>query len=651
MANELSMDEAFLKQLDAIVETHLEDEQFGVEELAKELGLSRSQLHRKLDGLTGKSTSQYIREYRLEKAMEMLQNNVATASEIAYQVGFGSPTYFNSSFNKYYGYPPGEVKLRTTLNTKNEEEAQIQVLNQLTDNITIKRRFYNLRTFIIGILALLLVVFFGYYNYANSGATITEENKESVGVNEHSIAVLPFKNMSGSPDNEAFCDGMTTAIISRLSKIKDIEKVISQTSVMTYKDQQKTMPEIADELKVHYILESGFQKSGNNIKIYLRLIDAPNDNQLWSDEYSGVWNSDDIFKIQSEVAEDVAKHMDVEITDPEMISINESPTTNNEAYNLYLLAQYQYSKGNEISFRNAIPLYEKAIALDSSFVDAYAGLGQIWIYSGLIWGIFDEQVAWSKAKTLLKKAYELDPTNIEVANELYRGYFYYDWNFVATENYLKKVFENHGFDGPKYASFNDYFLKTGRPDRAYLTIRYQSKDMPTESWSYISEAWDAYYSGKKEQSHQIISSYASMFVDDLDYLREASKLYYYLGDYKNSKKQLELIINNFSDRPPIIIWLSAVLANIDGNGKDSQKYLDQLYQQYNDNTSGSPAWFIALYYCHTKDNKKVFEWLQKSYEHHEVEMLWLREEPLLRPLRTDHRYIKLYNKIGFSEIE
>ena len=95
------------------MKVNLENEKFGVVELAAEIGLSRSQLHRRLQELRGKSTSRFIREYRLEMAMEMLKKNVATASEIAYRVGFSSPTYFNTSFHNYYGYPPGEVKFKS----------------------------------------------------------------------------------------------------------------------------------------------------------------------------------------------------------------------------------------------------------------------------------------------------------------------------------------------------------------------------------------------------------------------------------------------------------------------------------------------------------------------------------------------------------
>jgi len=123
-AMELSMDDTLLKKLAEAIEENIENEQFGVEDLASEVSLSRSHLHRKLQQLTGQSISQYIRAIRLEKSMILLQKDVATISEIAYRVGFGSPTYFIKCFHEHYGYPPGEVKKRQ--NQKLEEGGKIE---------------------------------------------------------------------------------------------------------------------------------------------------------------------------------------------------------------------------------------------------------------------------------------------------------------------------------------------------------------------------------------------------------------------------------------------------------------------------------------------------------------------------------------------
>jgi len=140
-----------------------------------------------------------------------------------------------------------------------------------------------------------------------------------------------------------------------------------------------------------------------------------------------------------------------------------------------------------------------------------------------------------------------------------------------------------------------------------------------------------------------------LYSDEMNYLRETTKYYYYLGEYEKSRGQLKKLMTNFIDRPPIVMWFNAIYAQMDENKKDVAKYLGQLTNSYESDSSGSPAWFIALYYCHIKDYEKAFLWLQKSYDRHEAEMTWLREEPLLIPLREDVRYKELYRKIGFPE--
>lgn len=305
---------------------------------------------------------------------------------------------------------------------------------------------------------------------------------------------------------------------------------------------------------------------------------------------------------------------------------------------------------NESAFKEAIPLYERAIQLDPNFTDAYISFGQYWSYGGLVWGIFNEREAWDKAKLLFERALELDPTNYTVALELHIGYFYYDWNFADFEFFIKEVNETETFDKSEYQIFSDFSMKIGKFDEVILFCDSEIKKFPLNSLGYIHLSWSLFLSGNKDRSNEVIDSSQSMFTDDLHYLMESSRLYYYLGDYKNSKKLLDILMNNFKDRPPLIIWLNAVFANVEKNSESAQNNLDKLHQHYNDKVSGSPAWFIALYYCHIKDYEKAFEWLQKSYDRHEVEMTWLKEEPLLRPLRSDPRYIELYDKVGFSKI-
>jgi AraC-like DNA-binding protein len=110
MTRSLNVDQAMINKLAGIVLTNLQDENFGVEKLAKEAGMSRVTVHRKIKSFKGQSVSQFIREIRLQKAIKMLEDNEGNVAEIAFKVGFGSPTYFIKCFHDYYGFPPGEAR-------------------------------------------------------------------------------------------------------------------------------------------------------------------------------------------------------------------------------------------------------------------------------------------------------------------------------------------------------------------------------------------------------------------------------------------------------------------------------------------------------------------------------------------------------------
>jgi hypothetical protein len=124
-----------------------------------------------------------------------------------------------------------------------------------------------------------------------------------------------------------------------------------------------------------------------------------------------------------------------------------------------------------------------------------------------------------------------------------------------------------------------------------------------------------------------------------------------MDEIDKSADHLEVILEHHDDRPPIVHWLSAIHGEITGDSDRVNTSLNSLHKQDEALSSGSPAWFIALYYCHIKDYDRTFEWLNTSYKKREVEMTWLMQEPMLNSLKNDPRYIELYNKVGFNLIE
>ena len=628
--------ESFLLKLTEIIRNNFDNEQFGVKEAARIFGVSRSHLHRRLKKLTGKSVSQFIRELRLEKAMELLQKDMATVSEIAYSVGFHSPTYFNTCFKERYGFTPGEAKIREHLELERPK---------------LKKTGKEKTIFIVVLGILFLITMF---SYINNRSILSKLQKDTPSISPllsddstKSIAVLPFKNWSGDPELEYISDGMTDAVISRISEIKEMDRVVPFTSSVQFKNSEKSMPELAKTLNVFYILEGNFQKQGSQFKINLRLNDGPLNKQIWSGSYSGEWKTNEIFEVQSKVAENVANIMNVKLTERDYDAFTGIPTKSEEAYNYYLLAEYQNNKFNQTSFKNAIPLYEKAFAMDSTFVEPLLGLADIYVTGGAVWGLYGEQEAWRNARFYLQKASAIDGENVRLSDQLFVGKFYFEWDFEAVEQYISDNYAHKGADNWNEYLFVDYYIKTGKCAYALSELNKLILEDPSFGWLFAIRASVIFFLYSAAEAKKELKHIDPLFLDDMFYLREAAKWYYYFGAYEESRLMLEKLMNSFPDRPPIVAWLNAVHFEMANNRSGVQESLSTLQKHYVKGSSGSPAWFMALYYCHIQEDREVFKWLQKSYDNHEVEMTWLRAEPLLAPYRQDPRYLDLYKKMKF----
>jgi TolB-like protein/AraC-like DNA-binding protein len=364
MGSPQSMEDQFLERLSDIVETHLSDEQFGVKELAEKLNFNRVTFHRKVKSLTGKSVSKYLRDFRLQKARELLRNHTGTVSEIAYEVGFSSPAYFVKCYHDYFGYPPGqEFNL-----AKETEKSTIPIPSK---RLKLKWQRKSLRILVPVILIVPIILFI-----------VTKPLSKPKPVNR-TIAVLPFIDDSPDSSNSYVIEGMREEIKNKLILIGDLA-VVSRTSTEKYRRTDKTIKEIGQELKVRYILEASAQTIAGRIRIRFQLIDAVTDRHLWSKSFERELSLDNLFGIQQELALSVANELQAKLKPEEKKRITDRSTENPAAYNYYLkgldyLNLYSRDK-NPSFYLSAKKEFENAVRLDSTFADAYCRLAGIYIH-------------------------------------------------------------------------------------------------------------------------------------------------------------------------------------------------------------------------------------------------------------------------------
>lgn len=451
-----SMDEQFISKINQLIDENLSDEHFSVEDLAQKVGLSRSMLHRKLIKLTGKSASDLITEKRLMQAKDMLEKNVATASEIAYKVGFNSPSYFNKVFKAHYKVSPGDIRKGINI--------PVKAKNLTVASLHIK----HLSLIILTIVIVLAIVGTSLYYLLKTDNEV-----------EKSIAILPFDNLSSNSENQYFADGIVEDLLNRLSKIEGL-KVISRTSSEMFRDKgSKTIPEIAELLGVNYILEGTVQRETNNVRINIQLIDAKKDNHVLSQQYDR--NLSEVFKIQSEIADHIVKELSLILDEQQAYQLKKKQTNSLKAFEYKQLGRYHLNKRTADDLLTAVKYFRRALAEDPDYALAYAELADAYYISGW-YDYIDRKKGRDSAEYLALNALTLDKNVGEANTVLGALYFDIDWKYSLAEKEFKQALATSPSHASAYAYYADLMTVLGNFGKARELF---DKAIQLDPFSYI----------------------------------------------------------------------------------------------------------------------------------------------------------------------
>ncbi|MCD4770433.1 MAG: helix-turn-helix domain-containing protein [Bacteroidales bacterium] len=644
-----SIENDFLNKVTEIIEENITDESFGVSELAEKISMSRSNLLRKIKKQTNLSASRFIRQIRLKNAMELLREASLNVSGVSYKVGFNSTSYFIKCFHEHYGYPPGEVGKRNFMDSSPDEPDK----QKNKKAITISAVFF---VFIIS--AVILFVFIRPFS--------TLEN-DSV----KSIAVLPFINNSDDSSNVYIINGLMESILNNLQKIEDL-RVISRTSVEKYRNDPKTIPQIAEELNVSYLLEGSGQKIGDQIMLNVQLIKAKGDKHIWSEQYNR--KAKDVFSLQNEIAKNIAEKIEVIITPEEEKRIEKVPTENLIAYDFFLKGLDQFYKGGNKNMENAIINFRQAIEYDSVFARAYAGIAisyylldvpqtekkysdSINLYSDKAL-LFDPQspqsliakaffymhsAKYELAIPYLEKALKYNPNSALVINTLADFYTSYLPN---TEKYLEYALKGIRLDIAAYDSVtasyiylhvSNAFIQSGFIDEAEIYINKSLEFNPDNLYSEYVKAFILYSKDKDlYQTKELLIETLHKDTTRLDILQEVGKIYYYMRDYESSYKYYKKFIN-IKETYNLNIYrhenakIGLVLAKM-GLTEESNKYFED-YRNYGENDKSIYKHLsLSVYYSYKGDTERALEQIEifsQQYNYHYWIVLFLPIDPLL----------------------
>lgn len=636
-------DQVFITRLTEIVIANIRDESFSAEKLAKEAGMSRASLYRKLHAIINKDISQFIREVRLTRAREMLQNNEGNVSDIAFRVGFGSPTYFSKCFHDHYGYPPGQVRFMMHLSGDDADRSE-------GDQSTGTKSFENaangrkkkVMVFSAAGLVLVLIIIL------SAGLHLT--------LKDQSIFILPFKNLSDNLDNQYIADGLREDILNDLYHISMLD-VRSRTTSDHFRVTNLTSREIAKKVRVRNVLEGSIREYDNKLRISVQLIDARKDSHLWSANYDRL--PDDILGLQRDISMQVAEKLSIKLSDNEIKEISEIPTQNPVAYRYFQKARFLRYKSEgesrvDISregLLTSIQYYEKAVAEDENFAEAWAGMAAAWNnLSGWRW--LPDNEGFLKARELSRKALEIDPNCAEAHGVKGSYHIWGERNFEEGRKELLAAIHLNPNYSPAYQSYAQLLMITGPIEEARKYIDMAMKLEPYYWVLHNLNAWIYYFENKPLKAIEACRTAKDLkpdyiFTDWLLFLNFAK-----LGDGMKATETLQEILR-----------LSARSNKYDAEISNAYSVwgVEGLFSwliEININRplpaaglSGHP-FFIAWWYAILGNKEKSVYWLEMNmsaktrlYEYFNL----IATNPDFDILRDNARFLKIIDDIGLKE--
>ena len=451
------------------------------------------------------------------------------------------------------------------------------------------------------------------------------------------LAILPFVNNSGNPEQDYLSDGMTDEVIAQLGTLQPSRLgVIARTSAMHYKGTTKRVNEIASELGARYLLEGSFRRNGDRVRITAQLIDGRDESQVWAEQYDR--GTRDILLLHREVATAIVAQLSRSLGAGSIALTTTSAarhSLNPGAYEHYLRGRYQLTKNSLDGMWKALEHFRKATDLDPAYALAHSGLGQTYALLGAE-DVMPITESHPLARAAVLKALELDDTladaHIWLANII--GDYYWDWAQVG--RHFARALELAPDDAEVLRNYSSYLGWMGQPDEALpLAERAASLD-PVSPLVQLNVG--------------VILDFAGRFDEAVKRLEQAIELdpnfslaHAMLGRSYLGKRMPERALVHTEQaralagaRPLIVASHAHVLAR-NGRTQEALKALDDLSALAK--PRGPRPFFVALVYAGLRDKDRAFEWLDKAVEarNSEVLILRLKGDPTFAELHSDPR--------------
>jgi TolB-like protein/Flp pilus assembly protein TadD len=459
--------------------------------------------------------------------------------------------------------------------------------------------------------------------------------KDSNGGKEiNSIAILPLENLSGDSRQDYFADGITEELIADLGQVSAL-RVISRTSAMTYKGTKKTLPEIAQELRVDAIVEGSVVRERNEVRITVQLIDARTDTHIWARNY--VRDLTSVLALQGEVAQAIADEISINVTPQEQERLARGRPVDREAHDLYLQGIYYLNQGDP---KSAVGYLQKAIDEDPNYAQAHAALANGYGWMGEAgWLAYTE--AFPRQKSEATKAIELDHSLAQGHAELANAVMDLSWDWTNAELELRRALELNPNLASVHITYAFYLQRVGRVPEAIAEVKRVIELDPVSSRTFYSAGIVYYFARQYDQalsqlqSARVLEPHPPKFLFPF----ESGVIYAEKGMYEKAVGEFQKL----GDQPHALGHMGNVYARME-RASEARGTIAKLEEHVKKNGIG--RYEIALVYAGLGEIDEAFKWLERSYDARDKGLTYLKIDPCVDPLRSDPRFTRLLQRVG-----
>jgi len=455
------------------------------------------------------------------------------------------------------------------------------------------------------------------------------------------LAVLPFENLSGDPDQEYFSDGLTEETIMRFGKMSPHGMgVIARTSSMAYKRTDKTVFQIGQELGVDYVLEGSVRREADRVRVTAQLIRVCDQIQLWAENFDRPPQS--ILDIHSEVGAAIAAQVNLELTPEGQRQLRSRRRVDQEAYDHYLHGRYHWARLTPIELLKAAEYFRKATQCDPEYALAYSGLADT--LSAAITSEVPPKDAFPEAKAAITTALELDPDSAEAHNADATIKFWFDWDFDGAEAATRKAISLNSNYSLAHLYLAHVLSNVGRHDEALATIQQARLLDPFSLLTNTMYGQFLYHAGQLEESIQQFR--ATLDMEWRFWIAHIclAKSYEQQGMYSEALGACDKAWE-FSAGNSEALSLAGYIHAVSGERAKAESKIQQLLEQ-KAKRYVSP-YSVALVFAGLRETETALQWLERAFEDRDVHMPFLLDHKW-NGLRSNEQFRQILSRVGFS---